>query len=78
MKREWINVILYGVFAFASLLGLISNIVPIINQSYLNNDSLSLGQLITFALVFLLILLLAIKGCLRSIAKAKATPDENE
>ena len=75
MNKNIINLGLYGLFAVASLFGVIANIVPIVKGLYLESESLSLGQYILFGVVFLVIFLLAVRGFIRIFLKTKQRVD---
>lgn len=71
MKRTLVDLILYGLFAFASLVALVASVVTLIGS---NGDSLA-AQILTI-LVFALLLLACgvklVRGILR--LKAEGTP----
>ncbi len=52
MKRKILNVIGFGLMSFASLLGLVSNIVTLINHVSVVNSVWEVWQLGIFALAF--------------------------
>jgi hypothetical protein len=71
MKRSLVDLILYGLFTFASLIALVSSVVTLIGS---NGESLAsqIATILVFALLLLACGVKLVRGILR--LKAEGTP----